>query len=121
MDGVTILNTNVSTYNAGEIIFGFFICALTCVVAVGTIANMIMDHDIFDGWIWALYIFLLALLVVAFVMGLAVIVDGFTHNETTYEVTIDDNVSMTEFMSTYEIVEQRGDIYVVKEIIHNGT
>lgn len=121
MDGVTILNTNVSTYNAGVIIYGFFICAVACVGVVGAIASMKMDHDIFDGWLWALNIFLLVLLVAAFVMGLAVIVDGFTHNETTYEVTIDHTVSMTEFTATYEVVEQRGDIYVVKEMIHNGT
>ena len=34
----------------------------------------------------------------------------------TYEVTIDDSVSMNEFTSKYEILEQRGKIYVVKEI-----
>lgn len=34
----------------------------------------------------------------------------------TYEVILDDSVSMNEFMSTYEILEQRGQIYVVKEI-----
>ena len=32
-----------------------------------------------------------------------------------YEVTIDDIVSMTEFNKKYEIIEQRGDIFVVKE------
>lgn len=32
-----------------------------------------------------------------------------------YEVTIDNSVSMTEFNKKYEIVEQRGDIFVVKK------
>ena len=32
-----------------------------------------------------------------------------------YEVTIDESVSMVEFNKRYEIVEQRGDIFVVKE------
>ena len=35
---------------------------------------------------------------------------------TKYEVILDDSVSMNEFMNTYEILEQRGQIYVVKEI-----
>lgn len=35
---------------------------------------------------------------------------------TQYEVTIDDSVSMNEFTSKYEILEQRGQIYVIKEI-----
>ena len=35
---------------------------------------------------------------------------------TKYEVIIDDSVSMSEFMNTYEVLEQRGQIYVVKEI-----
>ena len=35
---------------------------------------------------------------------------------TKYEVILDDSVSMNEFMNTYEILEQRGQIYVIKEI-----
>jgi len=34
----------------------------------------------------------------------------------TYEVILDDSVSMNEFMNIYEVLEQRGQIYVVKEI-----
>ena len=34
----------------------------------------------------------------------------------TYEVILDDSVSTNEFMDTYEILERRGQIYVVKEI-----
>ncbi len=32
-----------------------------------------------------------------------------------YKVTIDDSVSMTEFMDKYEIIDQEGKIYTVKE------
>ena len=34
---------------------------------------------------------------------------------TTYEVTISDEVSFKDFTSKYEIIEQRGEIYIVKE------
>lgn len=37
-------------------------------------------------------------------------------NYNTYEVIVDDTVSMKDFTNTYEILEQRGEIYVVKEI-----
>ena len=32
-----------------------------------------------------------------------------------YELTIDDNVSMKEVYKRYEIVEQRGDIWVLRD------
>ena len=35
--------------------------------------------------------------------------------ETHYEVSIDENVSMQEFMDKYEIIETRGSIYTVRE------
>lgn len=35
--------------------------------------------------------------------------------ETHYKVTIDDSVSMNEFLEKYEIVSQEGKIYTIKE------
>lgn len=35
---------------------------------------------------------------------------------TSYEVILEDSVSMNEFLDRYEILGQRGQIYVVKEI-----
>ena len=37
----------------------------------------------------------------------------FSHIE--YKVTIDDSVSMNEFLDKYEILDQEGKIYTVKE------
>ena len=36
-----------------------------------------------------------------------------------YEVTIDDNVKISEFEKKYKIIKKRGDIYVVEEIENN--
>ena len=36
--------------------------------------------------------------------------------ETHYKVTISDEVSMNEFLSKYEIIDQEGKIYTVREI-----
>lgn len=38
---------------------------------------------------------------------------------TKYEVTIDKNVSMIEFYNKYEVLEQHGEIWVIKEKIEN--
>ena len=38
-----------------------------------------------------------------------------TAYETHYKVTIDDSVSMNEFLDKYEIINQEGKIYTVKE------
>ena len=38
-----------------------------------------------------------------------------TSYETHYKVTIDDSVSMNEFLDKYEILDQEGKIYTVKE------
>ena len=38
-----------------------------------------------------------------------------TTYETHYKVTIDDSVSMNEFLDKYEIIDQEGKIYTVKE------
>ena len=35
--------------------------------------------------------------------------------ETHYKVAIDDSVSMNEFLDKYEILDQEGKIYTVKE------
>ena len=45
---------------------------------------------------------------------------GLSHNKDDinyikYKVTIDDSVSMNEFMDKYEILDQEGKIYTVKE------
>lgn len=37
------------------------------------------------------------------------------YNYTKYEVIISDNVNMNEFNQKYEILEQRGRIYVIRE------
>ena len=37
-------------------------------------------------------------------------------NHIEYKVTIDDSVSMNEFLGKYEILDQEGKIYTVKEI-----
>lgn len=55
-----------------------------------------------------------------FAVGIFIVAFSFSSNENSinyisYEVTIDDSVSMTDFMDKYDILDQRGKIYTVRE------
>ena len=41
------------------------------------------------------------------------------YDYTEYKVIIDDTVNMNEFMGKYEILDQDGKIYIVREVIEN--
>ena len=64
---------------------------------------------------------ILGLICVVLAFGLAIAGGlGGTHSKTDinhieYKVTIDDSVSMNEFLDKYEILDQEGKIYTVKE------
>ena len=59
--------------------------------------------------------------IILFIAGLFFIIFSEMHKNTVptgkykYEVTIDENVSFTELNSKYNIIEQRGDIYVLED------
>jgi hypothetical protein len=56
-------------------------------------------------------------LIIGLVFGflLSVLTEIPTKYETRYEVQISDGVSMREFTEKYEIIDQRGQIFVIKE------
>ena len=47
--------------------------------------------------------------------GLGSVTNKNSINHIEYKVTIDDSVSMNEFLDKYEIIDQEGKIYTVKE------
>lgn len=52
------------------------------------------------------------------IMGIIMFIGVFTQEPTgeyTYQVTIDKNVSMTEFNNKYDIIKQEGEIYYIRE------
>ena len=53
--------------------------------------------------------------VIVFFFGAIFLFGFFNSNHIEYEVTINDNVSFTEFMDRYEILDENGKIYTVKE------
>lgn len=66
-----------------------------------------------DSCIAAIVMGLLVTILAGAIVGVA---DGIpTHYVPTYKVVISDEVSMNEFTERYEILEQEGKIYTVKE------
>lgn len=119
MDGVTILNeieviqivNDTFNYTAGGIalivtilicaIVGFFIGRLDCSEFECTIIGGLV------GLVFGIFV------MVAF--GSAFSYPPETETTMQYEVILDDSVSMNEFCEHYNVVEQRGDIFVVEE------
>ena len=116
MEGVTILNqfevVAETTFN-----WSAFECGFLIGICMGLIIGIIFGLSEWD-WFAFLFMFLATGLAMGVLLGLLF---GFVINptpvdyETHYEVTINEEVSMTEFMDKYEVIETRGLIYTVKE------
>ena len=115
MDGVTILNTiteNVS--NTAGLVVALILSIVVTILSFIAIIVVSDKFSEFDG-------FTIPFIVTGIFGILFVIVSILELNtppqepQTLYEVTISDEVSFKDFTSKYEIIEQRGKIYIVKE------
>lgn len=66
-----------------------------------------------NGWLIGLLIGGIVAIAVGLSFGFAI--GKTTEYETRYKVTISDEVSMNEFLEHYEIIDQEGKIYTVRE------
>jgi hypothetical protein len=115
MSGVEILATEEvaiawASWNWKGFLLTVGLCFLVAIVA-GVLAG------VSDDWELGVIIFL-----VVFIAGGALfgtLVGGTTGEpieyETQYKVIIDDSVSINEFIEKYEIIDQDGKIYIVRE------
>ena len=116
MDGVTILNefeVVTKTVFSWE---SFWWGALTGAI-IGVVAAVvfgIQEADVFAFFV-GLGAFCTLLGLFVGLLGGFVLAPKPVEYEKHYEVSIDENVNMQEFMNTYEIIETRGSIYTVRE------
>ena len=114
MTGVEILAMEEVAINFTFNWVAFFICfgaVLTIFILIGIAMSMC-----FDDWKQLL----VGLIVGTIIGGVFGTIIGFgsgtpTAFENQYKVTITDEVSMNEFTDTYEIINQDGKIYTVRE------
>ena len=113
MTGIEIL---ASTQIATEFIFNYWSAALVwigIIILSGSFAFLVADYDkrqmgIFGSAIGAL------VGIIAFVGIISATAKPVAY-ETQYKVTIDDSVTMTEFYEHYEVIDQEGKIFTVRE------
>lgn len=108
MDGVTVLNVIEKTRLPDWAIIGVVLCLFAMVVFfVGFLAGDSIKKINIGGT------GLCCTLVLAFIIFL---VGLFTSDTITqYECTIDSNVSFVELYEKYNVIEQRGDIWILEE------
>lgn len=131
MNGISILNTFevVTAYKSTWSWTMFAIVLVLAFMFIGFISRFFINTDIFGKKFakkWkGKYHFIVGLIriIVTVILSLAAsILCGFAGGdkvpktvETRYEVLISDNISFKEFNENYEVIEQRGEIYVIKE------
>ena len=113
IDGVIVLASEIVTTSCAgaNIIFHIFLGLIILgflFFLIGATANSL-------GFVQTGIIMMCCSFII-FVIGLPIDAATQIPDYTKYEVILDDSVSMNKFMNTYEILEQRGQIYVVKEI-----
>lgn len=80
------------------------------IISVFSMVKFIVDGNDVLPWV---FLVLTAASIVVSCLGAAPRKTDIDHIE--YKVTIDDSVSMNEFLDKYEILDQEGEIYTVKE------
>lgn len=115
MSGVEILATEeVAVAWANWNWKGFLVTAGLCFL-VGIIAGILTGVS--DDWELGVIIFFVVFIIGSALFGtLAGCATGEPiEYETQYKVVIDDSISMNEFTEKYEIIDQDGKIYIVRE------
>ena len=115
MDGVTILNTiteNVSNTDCLVVLLIFSIVVIIfSFIAIIAVSDKFSE---FNGFVIAYII--TGIVGILFVIFSILELNTLSQEpQTLYEVTISDEISFKDFTSKYEIIEQRGEIYIVKE------
>lgn len=113
LEGIEILNQMEITTKAEWISRAVIICTVLMIIfGITTITAAALNKDIFT-----IVMFILTVISVIAIL-IFIILDTKTNVPTgkyEYQVTINDNVSMTEFYEKYEIIKVEGKIYTIRE------
>lgn len=124
MDGVTILNEIEvvqvvnDTFNYSAAIIALIITVLVCAVIGFFIGKKAFDEV--GGIMTGVLAGLVLSIFIGGLFGKLFEYPPVTETTMRYEVTIDDSVSMIEFTERYNIIEQRGSIFVIEEKTPDG-
>ena len=112
MEGVTIPNTTPIT---GLPLWVIILCIIACLVLVMFDAMIIADIIVFKRKTRKILIVTFTILAIAAISLFGYLNEVYETGHHYYECVIEDTASFNEIMNTYEIVDQRGDIWVLKD------
>ena len=119
MDGVIILNEIEvvqvvnNTFNFTAAFIALIVTTLVCAVIGFFVGGL--DYEGFEGALMGVCIGLILSIFIGALVGAACSYPPETKTTMRYEVIIDDSVSLVEFYEHYNVIEQRGEIFVVEE------
>lgn len=115
MNGITILNEITLTFSQPERFAGTMAIIFFGVIFLLGVIGII--KSIKDRYRDCLIILLIVTLLSILLETICVFRFDYkcNHPVTQYEVLISDEVNFSEFYQKYEIIEQRGEIYVIQE------
>lgn len=119
IEGIEVLSQSEVATNIGMNwwVFGLFVAIF---FVIGLVVAIIDMCPIGIEWLGCIFIGLLVAVIGCLFGGLIGRAAGEpTEFETQYKVTISDEVPMNEFLEKYEIVDQEGKIYTIRERVDN--
>lgn len=111
MDGITILNTTIVDDYAQWVLPTVLALGLICIVALVLMLN---SNDTGAAVIIFGIISLLAMIAMPIIIGTSKS-HWRTNERNQYECIIDDSVSINEVYENYNVIERRGDIWVLED------
>ena len=111
MDGITILNTTIVDDYAQWVLPTVLALGFICIVALVLMLNSNDKGVIIFGTIS-----LLAMIAMPIIIGTSKS-HWRTNERNQYECIIDDSVSINEVYENYNVIERRGDIWVLEDKI----
>lgn len=110
MNGINILNkTVIMEYTYAQHIFFAVLLIVWCISAILIIIGLICDSK------WSTIIGGILFLITYIVIGAADLKKSKNTGRYKYEATIDENVPFIEVYEKYDVVKQKGDIWVLKD------
>ena len=109
MDGITILNTTIVDEYAQWVLPTVLALGFICIVALVLMLNSNDKGVIIFGTIS-----LLAMIAMPIIIGTSKS-HWRTNERNQYECIIDDSVSINEVYENYDVIERRGDIWVLED------
>ena len=109
IEGITVLAQETITPPTGDIIAALIFAMVFCILGIIGVVLAFVDSEPSMGVLGAVCI------MGALVLGMVGFSATAEEPYTEYKVLIDQNVSWAEIYENYEIIDQEGQIYTIKE------